>query len=96
MVETSTVLEIIDYKIFPKPLGVGAVGMVFGKITNGLTANFFSELIHPFHLDEYGYPSIGISFALNAIRYSASSEVLVAVQYLQGHGWFESEVEFFL
>lgn len=96
MVETSTVLEILDYKSFPKPLGVGAVGMVFGKITNGLTANFFSELIFPFQLDENGHPSIGISYALNSIRYSASSEVLVAVQYLQGHGWFESEVEFFI
>lgn len=96
MAEPSTVLEIIDYKSFPKPLGVGAVGMVFGKITNGLTANFFSELIHPFHLDANGYPSIDISFALNAIRYSATSEVLIAVQYLQGHGWFESEVEFFI
>ena len=96
MSEPSTVLEIIDYKSFPKPLGVGAVGMVFGKVTNGLTANFFSELIYPFNLDANGYPSIGISFALNAIRYSATSEVLVAVQYLQGHGWFESEVKFFI
>jgi len=96
MVESSTVLEIIDYKSFPKPLGVGAVGMVFGKISNGLTANFFSELIYPFHLDANGYPAIGKSFALNAIRYSATSEVLVAVQYLQGMGWFQSEVEFFI
>lgn len=96
MVEPCTALEIIEYKNFPKPLVGGAVGMVFGKITNGLTANFFSELIYPFHLDANGYPSIGISFALNAIRYSATSEVLVAVQYLQGHGWFESEVEFFI
>jgi len=96
MAEPSSVLEIIDYKSFPKPLSVGAVGMVFGKITNGLTANFFSELVYPFHLDANGYPSIGVNFALNAIRYSATSEVLVAVQYLQGHGWFESEVEFLI
>lgn len=96
MTEPTTVLEIIDYKSFPKPLGVGAVGMVFGKITNGLTVNFFSELIYPFHLDANGYPSIGIGFALDAIRYSATAEVLVAVQYLQGHGWFEGEVEFYI
>ena len=96
MAEPSTVLEIIDYKSFPKPLGVGAVGMVFGKVSKGLTTNFFSELIYPFQLDANGYPAIGISFALNAIRYSATSEVLVAVQYLQGLGWFESEVEFFI
>lgn len=96
MVEPSTVLEIIDYKSFPKPLAVGAVGMVFGKISSGLTANFFSELIYPFNLDANGYPSISVSFALGAIRYSASSEILIAVQYLQGHGWFESEVEFFI
>ncbi|GAA6206739.1 hypothetical protein NBRC116601_00320 [Cognatishimia sp. WU-CL00825] len=96
MVEPSTVLEIIDYNSFPKPLSVGAVGMVYGKITNGMTTNFFSELIYPFHLDANGYPSIGIKFALDAIRYSATSEVLVAIQYLQGHGWFEREVEFFI
>ena len=96
MAKPSTVLEIIDYKSFPKPLAVGAVGMVFGKITNGMTANFFSELIYPFHLDANGYPSVGISFALNAIRYSASSEVLVAVQYLQGHGLFVRDVEFLI
>lgn len=96
MAEPSTVLEILDYKRFPKPLGVGAVGMVFGKVSNGLTANFFSELIYPFQLDANGFPSIDVSFALNAIRYSASSEVLIAVQFLQGHGWFESEVEFFI
>lgn len=96
VIEHSTVVEIIDYKSFPQPLGVGAVGMVFGKISNGLTANFFSELIYPFHLDADGKPSISFQFALNAIRYSATSEVLVAVQYLQGHGWFESEVEFFI
>lgn len=96
MGETSTVLEIIDYKAFPKPLSVGAVGMVFGKVINGLTANFFSELIYPFHLDESGYPKIGVTFGLNAVRYSVASEVLVAVQYLQGHGWFESSVEFYI
>lgn len=96
MAETSTDLEIIDYKPFPKPLPGGAVGMVFGKISHGMTANFFSQLIYPFNLDANGYPSIGVSFALNAIRYSASSEVLCAVQFLQGHGWFESEVEFFI
>jgi hypothetical protein len=96
LIERSTVLEIIDYKSFPQPLGVGAVGMFFGKVSNGLTVNFFSELIYPFHLDADGKPSISSQFALNAIRYSATSEVLVAVQYLQGHGWFESDVEFFI
>jgi len=94
--EPSTALEIIDYKPFPKPLKVGAVGMVFGKITNGLTANFFSDLIYPFNLDADGFPSIGISFALRAIRYSVTSEILVAVQYLQGHGWFEDQVQFLI
>lgn len=94
LIDQPTVLEIIDYKSFPQPLEVGAVGMVFGKISNGLTANFFSELIYPFHLDADGKPSISFQFALNAIRYSATSEVLVAVQYLQGHGWFERGVEF--
>ncbi|MEL7128587.1 MAG: hypothetical protein AAGK23_03485 [Pseudomonadota bacterium] len=96
MIERSTVVEIIDYKSFPQPLGVGAVGMVFGKVTNGLTVNFFSELIYPFQLDADGKPSINSQIALNAIRYSATLEVLVAVQYLQGHGWFESDVEFFI
>lgn len=96
MAEHSTVLEIIDYRSFPEPLGVGAVGMVFGKISNGLSANFFSQLIYPFNLDANGYPSIGVSFALNAIKYSAASEVLIAVQFLQGHGWFERGVEFFI
>ena len=96
MIEQPTVIEIIDYKSFPQPLSVGAVGMVFGKISNGLTANFFSELIYPFQLDADGKPSISLQFALNAIRYSATSEVLAAVQYLQGHGWFEREVEFYI
>ena len=96
MAEPFTDLEIIEYKSFPKPIGVGAVGMVFGKVSNGLITNFFSKLIYPFNLDANGDPSIGVSFALNAIRYSATSEVLIAVQYLQGHGWFESDVEFFI
>jgi len=94
--ELFTEIEVIDYKSFPKPLQSGAVGMVYGKITNGLTANFFSELIYPFHLDADGYPSIGISFALRAIRYSATSEILIALQYLQGHGWFEDKVQFLI
>ena len=96
MTELFTEIEVIDYKSFPKPLQSGAVGMVYGKITNGLTANFFSELIYPFHLDADGYPSIGISFALRAIRYSATSEILIALQYLQGHGWFEDKVQFLI
>ena len=70
--------------------------MVFGKVSNGLTVNFFSELIYPFQLDSEGKPTISVQFALNALRYSATSEVLVAVQYLQGHGWFEREVEFYI
>jgi len=96
MDERSTILEIIDYKSFPKPIGAGAVGMVFGKVTNGLTANFFSQIIYPFNLDTNGNPSISVSFALDSIRYSASSEVLIAIQFLQGFGWFDSDVEFFI
>lgn len=96
MADPSTVFEITDYKSFPEPTFVGAVGMVFGRISNGLTTSFFSQMVYPFQLDANGYPSIDVSFALNAIQYSVASEVLIAVQYLQGHGWFESEVEFFI
>lgn len=38
----------------------------------------------------------GPSFALGAVRYSVASEILVAVRFLQGHGWFESDVSFFI
>jgi hypothetical protein len=67
VIERPTFLEIIEYKRFPQPLEVGAVGMVFGKLSNGLTVNFFSELIYPFNLDADGKPSISLQFALNAI-----------------------------
>lgn len=79
---SSTEIEIIDYKMFPKPLPTGAVGMVFGKIINGVTANFFSDLVYPFNLGSDGLPNISVSFALRAVRYSAASEILVAVSYL--------------
>lgn len=96
MSELPTAIEILDYKTFPKPLQTGALGMVFGKITNGLTTNFFSDLVYPYDLGADGSPSIGITFALRAIRYSATSEILVALQFLQGHGWFEDKVQFMI
>jgi len=60
MVESSSVIEVIDYKSFPNPLKNGAVGMVYGRVSNCLTQNFFSELIYPFQLDKEGFPSVSI------------------------------------
>ncbi|MEH6739863.1 MAG: hypothetical protein V7695_15140 [Sulfitobacter sp.] len=91
---TTSIIEIIDFKMFPQKLKSGAVGMVFGKISHGMTVNFFSDLIYPFHLDADGQPKISLEHAINAIRYSAASEVLLGLQFLQGHNWFEPTVQF--
>ena len=50
-------VEIIDFKRFPQKMKYGSIGMVFGKVTHGLTTNFFSELIHEFQLDAEGNSS---------------------------------------
>jgi len=47
-------IEIIDFKLFPQKINGGAVGMVFGKIIHGMTANFFSELIFPYQIETTG------------------------------------------
>ena len=57
-------IEIIDFKEFPQKVVGGAVGMVFGKVTNGMTANFFSDVVYPFHLDDGGRPEISLDFAI--------------------------------
>ncbi len=87
-------IEIIDYKQFPQTIKGGAIGMVFGKITHGMTANFFSELIYPFHLGDDGRPNVSLDFAISAIKYSVASEVSVGLRYLQGHGWFDESIQF--
>ena len=68
--------------------------MVFGKIIHGMTANFFSELIFPYQIGDDGQPNLSLDFAIGAIRYSVTSEVVVALKFLQGHGWFDESVDF--
>lgn len=89
-------VELIDVREFPKPLKNGALGMYFGKITHGVTCNFFSDVYYKWHLDAQKNLEISEYQALRSIKYSMSSEVLVAVQYLAGLGWFEDDVEFFI
>lgn len=89
------VIERIDFKEFPKPLKNGALGMFFGKITHGVSTNYFSDVYYPFHLDQDGLPVFSETAAIAAIRYSMSSEVSVALHYLSGHGWFDPSVEFY-
>lgn len=83
---SASTIEIIDFKLFPQRIIGGAVGIVFGKIMHGMTANFFSELIHPHHLGDDAQPVLSLDFAIGAIRYSVTSEVVNALRYLQGHG----------
>lgn len=87
-------IEIVDFKLFPKKVMGDSAGIVFGKITHGITINHFSGLIMPYQLDENGEPKISLEFATKLIRYSATSEVLVALQYLQSLDWFDSKVKF--
>ncbi|MFK7867782.1 MAG: hypothetical protein AB8B58_00940 [Roseobacter sp.] len=87
-------VEVLDFKLFPQKLKAGAIGMVYGKITHGFTTNFFSELIYPFQLDDKGRPVVSVQTAIRSIKYSMASEILVAMQYLQGSEWFEKQVEF--
>ena len=88
----TTFVEIIDFKEFPKKMKYGAIGMVFGKVTNGLTTNFFSELYYPFQLDENGIPEITVQSALGAINYCLSDEIMGALVFLQGQNWFDENV----
>jgi hypothetical protein len=87
-------VEIIDFKRFPQKMKYGAIGMVFGKVTHGLTANFFSELIHSSQLDADGNPNVSVSAASRAIMYEVSSEISVALRFLQGCNWFDENVSF--
>ena len=87
-------VEIIDFKRFPKKMKYGAIGMVFGTVTHGLTTNYFSELVHETQLDAEGNPSLSISDATNAIMYELSAEISVALRFLQGCNWFGEDVQF--
>ena len=70
--------------------------MALGKVINGLTANYFSELVYPFHLDEDDKPKFSVESAIAAIRYSVCSEITVALRYLQGRNWFDEEIKFWV
>lgn len=87
-------VEIIDFKRFPQKMKYGAIGMVFGKVTHGLTTNHFSELVHESQIDGNGVPSVSISQASSAILYEISSEISVALRFLQGCKWFDPQVQF--
>lgn len=89
---------LLDYKAFPKPIKGGALGILFGKVVHGMTVNFFSDAYYPFDLDDTGAPLFSLQRAIRSIRYSMASEILVALKYLAGEGWFEDEgeVEFFI
>lgn len=91
---SETFVEILDFKRFPQQMKYGAIGMAFGKITHGLTTNYFSELIHKFQLDEDGNPIVSVSAASNAIMYEISSEISVALHFLQANNWFDEKVQF--
>lgn len=93
--EMKAVVDRIDFKAFPVPLKNRAIGMYFGKVSHGITTNFFSDLYFSYHLDDEGEPVFSVRQAANAIRYSMASEVIVAVQYLSGHGWFDEAVDFY-
>ena len=71
----------------------GAIGMVFGKVTNGLTPNFFSELYYPFQLDEDGTPKVSVQSALGAINYCLSDEIRGALVFLEGENWLDENVK---
>jgi hypothetical protein len=45
--EENVVVERIDFKSFPKPLKNGALGLFFGKVTHGMTVNFFFRHLLP-------------------------------------------------
>lgn len=93
---SGSTIEIIDFKLFPQTIKGGAVGMVFGKVTHGMTANFFSELIFPYQIGDAGQPNLSLDFAIGAIRYSLASEIMVALKFLQGHVWFDDSVQFLI
>ena len=87
-------VEIINFKRFPQKVKYGAIGMVFGKVTHGLTTNYFSELVRESQIDKNGVPCVSISQASSAILYEVSSEISVALRFLQGCKWFDPQVQF--
>ncbi len=93
-IENTTHVEIIDFKRFPQKMKYGAIGMAFGKITHGLTTNYFSETVHEIQLGDDGMPLISISEASNGILYKIASEISIALLFLQGCGWFEDHLQF--
>lgn len=87
-------VEVIRFDRFPQKMKYGGVGMVFGKISRGLTTNYFSEIFYESQIGEDGVPLVSAQAASKAILYDIASEITVALRFLQGRGWFEEKVQF--
>ncbi len=92
MTANQTTVEIIDYKKFPQRQKYGVVGIVFGKVINGLTINYFSTSVFSSELGEDGQPIIRVERAIGSICYEISSEISTALLYLQANNYIDEKV----
>ncbi len=96
MNEANTVVEILQFDKFPTPKKYGVIGMVFGRVIDGLTVNYFSTFVHLHDLDEDGHPIVGIKRAISGICYEINSEIVVALRYLQEIGIIREDIKFYV